>query len=96
MAEAVGTAPSSVDERIWLHGARMDGQGAIRAKRAAAAQAKRLLSQVSDEHTRRRMLEFAGDLEAEADALERSIQATSAPQVTTNVKRDDDADDPQA
>jgi len=46
----------------------------IQAKRDAAALARRLLSGVSDEPTRQRMIAFASELEAEAKVLERSIR----------------------
>jgi hypothetical protein len=46
----------------------------IQAKRDAAARARRLLSGVFDEPTRQRMIVFASELEAEANALERSIR----------------------
>ena len=57
-------------------------EGEIKAKRDAAARARRLLSGVFDPDTRRRMLEFAADLEAEANLLERPTQKRPPPQVT--------------
>lgn len=56
-------------------------KGQIKAKREAAARARRLLSGVSDEVSRSRMMAFADALEAEADALERAMAAPK-PQVT--------------
>ena len=57
-------------------------EGEIKAKREAAARARRLLSGVFDEEMRKRMMAFAADLEAEANALERSIRTPPAARVT--------------
>jgi hypothetical protein len=54
----------------------MSDQGQIKAKREAAAQARRLAVQLTSEPDRTRALEFAAELDAEADALE---QATAPP-----------------
>ena len=47
----------------------MDKFAEIRAKREAAQQARRLAWSVTDDVIRERMLAFAQELEAEADAL---------------------------
>ena len=60
----------------------MDDQGQITAKRDAAARARRLTAGVNEEDIRRRMLTFAAALDAEADALERSLAKPPAPSVT--------------
>jgi hypothetical protein len=44
-------------------------QGQIKAKREAAARARRLAQQLTSEPDRTRALEFADELDAEADAL---------------------------
>ena len=54
--------------------------GRIRAKRDAAACARRLLSGVFDEPTRQLMIAFASELEAEANALERSLRTPPSPE----------------
>jgi hypothetical protein len=59
----------------------MDEQGQIKAKRDAAARARRLTAGL-DETVGRRILMFAAALDAEADALERSLARPPAPQVT--------------
>jgi len=57
-------------------------EGQIRAKRDAAARARRLARQVTQDDIRRRMQDFADALDAEADAIERRVQKPLAPQVT--------------
>jgi hypothetical protein len=56
-------------------------QGQINAKREAAARARRLALQLASEPDRARAMEFAAELDAEADAMERAIPPP-APQVT--------------
>jgi len=58
-------------------------EGQIKAKRDAAARARRLAAGVTQDEIRRRMIRFADDLDAEADALQASIRIpAAAPQVT--------------
>jgi hypothetical protein len=54
-------------------------QGQIKAKREAAARARRLAQELTSEPDRTRALEFAAELEAEADALERAVPLAGAP-----------------
>ena len=56
-------------------------QGQIKAKREAAARARRLAQQLTSEADRTRALQFAAELEAEADAMERTV-TPAAPRVT--------------
>jgi hypothetical protein len=58
----------------------MNGEEQINAKREAAARARRLAPTLTLQADRDRMLAFAGNLDAEADALERSTRAPPAPQ----------------
>jgi hypothetical protein len=77
------TFPPSVRSLTLGQGKYMTGdEGEIKAKRDAAARARRLLSGVFDPDMRKRMLEFAAALEAEANLLERPMQKRPAPQVT--------------
>ena len=57
-------------------------EGQIKAKREAAAKARRLSTQLVTEADRNRLLAFAADLDAQADALERALAVPPAPQVT--------------
>jgi hypothetical protein len=60
-------------------------EGQIKAKREAAARARRLAQQLTSEPDRTRALEFAAELEAEADALAKELERTvppAAPNVT--------------
>ncbi len=60
----------------------MDFSGQIMAKRAAAARARRLSGEFAREDDRRRVLAFAAELDAQADALERELAGQRPPQVT--------------
>jgi hypothetical protein len=61
----------------------MSDPGQIKAKREAAARARRLALQLTSEDDRTRALGFADELDAEADALERTTApVASGPRVT--------------
>jgi hypothetical protein len=57
----------------------MTDQGQIKAKREAAARARRLALQLTSESDRTRALEFAAELDAEADALEHAVPPHAVP-----------------
>lgn len=58
-------------------------EGQIKAKREAAAKARRLSTQLTQLDDRARLLAFAADLDAQADALERGqAPVPPGPQVT--------------
>ena len=56
-------------------------EGRIKGTREAAARARRLSSQLSLREDRDRVLAFAEELDAQADALERSLAAAPTPPV---------------
>jgi hypothetical protein len=58
-------------------------EGQIKANREAAARARRLVHEFVRPDDRERVLKFAAELDAQADALERALaERPAAPQVT--------------
>ncbi len=60
-----------------------DVAGQIKAKRAAAAQARRIYPHLTNDDDRKRVLAFAAELDAQADELERSVARTEQHPPTT-------------
>jgi hypothetical protein len=58
----------------------------IKAKREAAAKARRLSAQLTAAEDRHRVLAFAAELEAQADALRRGLSASAAPPAVTQMQ----------
>jgi len=56
----------------------LDKRAQVRTKREAAAQARRLATAFSQDDDRKRLLDFAADLDRQADELERQVAATSS------------------
>jgi len=61
-------------------------EGQIKAKREAAQRARRLLREFNNEQDRERVLRFAADLEAQAEALEQALRAAPPPPQVTQVQ----------
>ena len=64
----------------------MDEQGQVKAKREAAARARRLAVELTMPADRDRVLAFAADLEAQADALRRAPIAPGQPVTQTQMQ----------
>jgi hypothetical protein len=73
--------------RFCNYGCGMDERGQIKAKREAAAQARRLSLGLTRPADQDRVLVFAAELEARADALERAMIVSSPAPRGTQVQQ---------